>query len=199
MTSLKEIRIKQGRSQKEVARAAGIDARTLRKIENGEHVSEVSLHAVERVLRACEDSPPTQPRPKPLSMLRSLIADFFPPLLLIGCGLVVLAVSVHLAVGFLALGLWILLAYMFVRLQPVQPNTAITIMAAAATITPRHLSNPALAIKEWLGREDASLTEFKTNATGATYLVKANITTREYADIVARLHGLGLSATVATA
>lgn len=198
MSDIRQARIQQGRSQKEVARDAGINPRTLRKIESGEHVSEVSLQAVQRVLaiHGHHAAPARWPRLKP--DLADIAALAF-PVALLGVGASIWMLSVHLAVGIMAFGTVLSLLLLAAWLQPCPPNTTIVISTDNSSV-PRHLlSDPLLAARSWLGVKNLCVRQFKADGDRLTYVILADLDSADYADVATRLRSKGLEATVATA
>jgi DNA-binding XRE family transcriptional regulator len=202
MSAIREARINKGLSQKELARAVGIDARTLRKIENDEHVSDISRRAVERTLGVS-----VQGTIKP-SSLPTHGWQFYTLFWCAVMGIIValvgatrwfverpfdvseygaLAVAIFLIV-FFAAGIFVLM------LIPVRGNTRIEISGGFDRSS--DLSAPLEMAKGWLGRQDVTLGKITTDKAGYRLNVFTNLEVLDYPTVIAKLKDFGLEASL---
>lgn len=202
MSAIREARISKGMSQKELARTVGIDARTLRKIENGEHVSDISKRAVERALRVSTQEAVPVAASAPLgrqffwkywgavaTMVTALVGGAnllidkpFDGGVYGGIGVVSLLI-VFFAFGFFA-----------VMVAPVRGNTRIEILVGSDGAV--DVSNLIEDAKGWLGRQNVTLGQISTDNNGFRFHVFSDFEVREYPALVAKLRDFGLEASI---
>jgi transcriptional regulator with XRE-family HTH domain len=201
MTTIRDARVKRGISQKELARAAGIDARTLRKIENGEHVSDLSQKAVEQVLGvSAEVAVPTASQSARRGFNYRIkfglsVVAFLILVLGICWGSGPLFWPAYVAMSFIVLT--VSAAYYWVDNEPLPGNTYIEIRAdLAAAVGFGDLHEMA---KGWLGRSDITVRRIVTDKSGLRFTVRGDFDVREYPGLVQKLRGFGLDASVSTA
>lgn len=205
MSVIREARVNKGMSQKELARAVGIDARTLRKIENGEHVSDISKRAVERTLGVSAEET------IPASASAPLGRQFYVTYWL--CVAAAIAAMVSAATWFIDrpfnmgdyAGVYILSFLIIVfafglfalNLAPVRGNTRIEISAGLDRAT--DFANPLETAKGWLGRPDITIGKIATDGKGFRLHVFGDFEVRDYPALVSKLRGFGLEASVHSA
>jgi transcriptional regulator with XRE-family HTH domain len=201
MNSIRDARIKMGLSQKELARNAGIDARTLRKIENGNHVSEVSLHAVERELgvSACENvlRTPKGPIVTAQGFLIGIIG-YYAALFGVGWLLHVMESQAWMLVVALAAMSMIFIGPLYlVGFGPDRGNTCIKIKAPLSRAN--DVANPLEMAKGLLGRDDVMVGHVEFDGASFGFVAFADYEFREYPSLIAKLKNLGVDATVSSA
>ena len=199
MNAIRNTRMKLGLSQKDLARRAGIDARTLRKIENGEHVSELSLTAVEHILGiSTTPRAPSKARPstRAFPWRRSLvIMAVLAAILIIGyAGSFYFEAAIHLMIAAVAcatvFGLLTLFTYFMGREIR---NTRIEIVADSSAIDG---SDDILErLKAWLGRDELCMTSLKVSGSQAQATLVADCEISEYIPLSRHLEALGLKVT----
>jgi len=200
MKSIRATRTAKGISQKELARKAGIDARTLRKIENGEHVSDVSMNAVLNAMDSYtipSDSAEEYNRRTKLSLVKfcwslvavlagiwivtSLVMPYYRDAYMFGlaCSAIVLVLSGP--------------AFLVTSWEP-RWNTRIEIDAD----TTQTGSLPLLTetMKVWIGRSDLTLGPVSTVGERLNLVAFSRFELSDYHGISARLQSLGLRAKI---
>jgi transcriptional regulator with XRE-family HTH domain len=202
MNAVREARIQRGLSQKELARLAGFDARTLRKIESGEHVSDVSLAAVERVLGVAARSSPVAPadgRTTVWRFLKMATAVQVVPAAIWILWYALAAVedftrAVPLLVGATACFVFFGLLLGLIYRSDLPPNTRIDMGFDASHSDV--LANPLSKVRSWLGKGDLDVGQVTADAGGYKMAVFGDFQLSEYPTIVERLSNFGVVATV---
>lgn len=201
MSSIRERRTELGMSQKELARRSGIDARTLRKIENGEHVSDLSIAAVESILgisapRDAIRHDTLTPTISPAALMTFL--KFTAPISLVlfwyflgdNPETWIPAFVLCLVISLPAIALAALLT------STPQGNTRITVSGAISTA--ETIKDPRQRARQWLGREDVFVKAFKVAENDFEMVVSSEYKPSEYASLSKRLSEFGLKVQIAT-
>lgn len=201
MSTIRDARVRLGLSQKEVAYQAGIDARTLRKIENGEHVSDVSRMAVERIVGAA-----AKPQPKRKSRFNSVkIVDYSKTALLLMTVSALAGFFYMSGSGTYGVDSFVKLCVLYCLLITTpslliayhdHSNTRIDIsrpLSHSGEIN-QNLENA----KAWLGREDIKIGPVTFQDERFKFSIFANIDFSEYARLAERLTGFGVDAKISS-
>lgn len=206
MNSIREARIRMGLSQKELARNAGIDARTLRKIENGDHVSEVSLHAAERALGVATREDGVQRKIE----RKALVA----PKVFCICAFVFYVLLIALAwyihrelqsdgwqvVAALGVVCAVVAAPIYIFAVDAGPDRGNTCIWFKAPLTSANdVDNPLEMAKRFLGRDDVMVGDVEFDGASFRFVAFADYEFREYPSLIAKLKNLGVDATVSSA
>lgn len=198
MSIVKSLRIERGLSQKELARKSGIDPRTLRKIEAGEHVSAVSLNAVERVLEASVTTE-TDKRETRQNLMPAKTFWFYASILFAASVIVTIVgyTDTPLTFGFAMFGLIYFLfgipvAYMAL-VMPHRGNTRIDIDIPADD---SDLRDPLNQVKTWLGREDVSVSDLRYDQDRFRFSAYVDYDVHEYPSIIRKLSDFGINVAV---
>lgn len=204
MSAVRQERVRRGLSQKELARLAGVDARTLRKIETGAYVSDVSRSAVERVLGVSATREPDTlagATEKP-SVLKFFFGAAGVPCLF---WLTWLALGnwdpnpIHdllfaLCVAVTSLFAFFSLPFGFMYFSPPVPDTRIEIGFDASR--PDVLVDPSALVRSWLGSDNLGIGQVSANPDGFKVSVFGSFPLSAYPGIVERLRNFGAVATV---
>jgi transcriptional regulator with XRE-family HTH domain len=203
MTTIRDTRVKRGISQKELARAAGIDARTLRKIENGVHVSDLSQHAVEQALGVSAPVPASGSSKSARSGFR-----YYGKLGLIVVTVLVMTLGLCWGIhkpnqfwplyGILSsMCMFFATSIYWLANAPLPGNTNIEIMANLTAAA--GFGHPRQMAEGWLGRSDLVVKRIVSDQSGLRFTICADFDVQEYPRLVQKLRGFGLDATVSTA
>lgn len=194
MSTIKNERTRRGMTQKELARAAGIDVRTLRKIENDEHVSEVSLACVENVLGANRSSDP-QHVSKGTDRLAANLCRLMPFVCVLALAFFTFAFYYNHSSALLwfvaALSSGMLWAHQIVEQWTYLGNTEISFQLSLddAPLT----ENLKGAAQEWLGRTDVRVSEPRFDGEYFRVSTYADYRPTDLPALVNRLTGLGVN------
>jgi transcriptional regulator with XRE-family HTH domain len=202
MCTLRETRINKGISQKALAKLAGIDARTLRKIENGDHVSEVSFNAVEKALGVASDKAgdTRQSRQKLVeSQTFYLYAGAFYAAVFCIVALFCYADSVYwaLSVPILIIASPVTVFLYYLLVSPGRGNTCVEFKTTLSQGF--DLSDPLQRAKEWLGREDVMVGNVEFDGDQFRFQAFADYDFHEYRSLINKLRDFGLIVSVRSA
>jgi hypothetical protein len=199
MCKIRETRINKGISQKALAKRAGIDARTLRKIENGDHVSDVSFNAVEKALgvtssNSGETRKSRQKLVKPQTFWL-YTGGFYAAILGISA-LLGFAGSPYLSLfaPVLAFGCPVTIALYHLLVTPSRGNTRIEFKTTLSQAF--DLGDPLQKAKEWLGRDDVMVGNVALGGDQFGFVAFADYDFHEYPSLIDKLKRFDLDVTV---
>jgi transcriptional regulator with XRE-family HTH domain len=201
MTIIRNRRIQLGTSQKDLARKAGIDARTLRKIESGEHVSAVSLNAVERVLGIGAQTSDIERGGRqnlfPLRKFQFIVGLFYTTVFAMiavfafnGSSNIILATPIAI------MSFPLVAVFYWAFVVPSRGNTRIEIRASLSKA--ENLADPLNKVKGWLGRQDVTIEKVRVEGSDFKLVAYVDYDFHEYPAVIQKLNGFGVEAMIGT-